>query len=88
VTTSAASDGGTAAGPGTPAASGTLTLSGYTGSIVQWEESDDGGLRWFVLANTQSTQDYADLRAPAQFRARVQNGQCAAVVSNAVTVSP
>ncbi|MEO6687728.1 MAG: hypothetical protein ABIS07_11305, partial [Dokdonella sp.] len=42
VTTSAASDGGTAAGPGTPAASGTLTLSGYTGSIVQWEESDDG----------------------------------------------
>lgn len=89
VTRAGQSVAGTLAGPGAPSTSGTLTLSGSNGTIVQWEESDDGGLRWFALANDGTSQDYADLRAPAQFRVRVLGAPCGPdVLSNVVTVSP
>lgn len=87
-TNTAPSVGGMLVGPGAPSASGTLTLSGETGDVVQWEESDDGGQRWFALANTTTSQDYAGLRAPAQFRVRVRNSPCADAVSNVATASP
>jgi len=88
VTNAAATFGGEIWGPGTPGSSGTLTLHSEVGDVLQWEESDDGGLRWYALANTTTTQDSADLRAPAQFRARVRNAPCAEALSNTVTVSP
>jgi hypothetical protein len=85
----APSVGGTLTGPGSPSSSGILTLSGSVGTIAQWEESDDGGLRWFALANESTSQDYADLRAPTQFRVRVLGAPCGAdVLSNVLTVSP
>jgi hypothetical protein len=84
----APSVGGAISAPGTPGSSGTLTLNSVVGDVLQWEESDDGGLRWYALANTTTTQAYADLRAPAQFRARVRNAPCAEALSNIVTVSP
>jgi len=71
-----------------PASSGTLTLSGNTGNVVQWEESDDGGQRWFALSNESTTQTFANLRAPAKFRARVQNGSCPEALSSIATVTP
>lgn len=87
VTNWAPSVGGTLTTP--PAGSaGTLTLTGYTGQVVQWEESDDNVARWFVLSNTTATQTYASLRAPARFRARVRNGVCAEAVSNVVMATP
>ena len=56
---------------------------------MQWEKSDDAALRWFALANTGASQDYADLRAPAQFSVRARNGACAQeAASNAVIVPP
>jgi hypothetical protein len=88
VVNTAPSDGGTLTGPASPATSGTLTLSGATGDVVQWEESEDGGQRWFALANTTTTQDFADLRTPTEFRVRVRNGACADAVSNGVSVTP
>jgi hypothetical protein len=89
VNNSIPSVGGTLAGPGAPSSSGTLTLSGSVGTIAQWEESDDGGLRWFALANESASQDYAGLRAPTQFRVRVLGAPCGPdVLSNVVTVSP
>ena len=88
VTNAAASAGGAISAPGAPGSSGTLSLNGAIGDVVQWEESDDGGLRWYALANATTTQDYAGLRAPAQFRARVRNAPCAEALSNTVTVSP
>jgi hypothetical protein len=93
ITNSAPAIGGTLSGPTTPSASGTLTLADSYGDIVQWEESDDGGLRWFALANTSTSQDYAELRAPTQFRVRVHSGACdfafpGGALSNVVTVSP
>ena len=87
VTNSAPSVGGTLSASSVPSSSGTLTLSGVTGDVMQWEESDDG-LRWYALANTTMTQDYAGLRASTQFRARVRNADCNDAVSDTVTVSP
>jgi hypothetical protein len=80
---------GTLVGPAPPSTSGTLTLGGSTGPIAQWEESVDGGLRWFALANTSTTQDFADLRTPTKFRVRMQGAPCGPdVLSNVVVVSP
>ena len=36
--------------------SGTLTLSGQTGSVVRWEYSTDGGTTWSTIVNTTTTQ--------------------------------
>lgn len=89
VTYVAPSVAGTLSGPGAPSASGTLTLVGSSGAIAQWEESDDGGQRWYALANEGTSQDYAGLRASTQFRVRVAGAPCGPdVLSNVVTVSP
>jgi len=88
VTNSAPSVGGTAVASPPSASSGTLTLSGNTGNVVQWEESDDGGLRWFVVADESTTLDFADLRTATAFRARVHNGDCADALSSIATVTP
>lgn len=77
---------GTLAGPAS-GASGTLTLSGTLGTVVQWEESPDL-LRWFKLANSSSTQAFADLRATTHFRVRVANAPCTAALSNVLTIVP
>jgi hypothetical protein len=87
VTNSAPSTGGTIAGP-LSGSSGTLTLSGNTGNVLQWEESDDGGLRWFVVSNETTTLDFANLRAPTQFRARVRNDTCPNALSSTAQVTP
>jgi hypothetical protein len=81
-------DAGTLTGPAVPASSGTLQLTGSSGDIVQWEESDDGGMRWYALANTGLSQDFAGLRTSTQFRVRVRGLYCGDVLSNPVTVTP
>ena len=88
VTNSAPSVGGTIAASPPSGSSGTLTLTGNTGNVVEWEESDDGGLRWFVLSEQSTTQAFANLRTTAKFRARVQNGSCPDALSNVATVTP
>jgi hypothetical protein len=47
-----------AVSPGcTGANSGTLTLSGYTGNIIRWESSINGGATWTPISNTTTTQN-------------------------------
>jgi len=71
--------------------SGTLTLSGYTGSIIRWEASADGGATWpVVINNTTNTYSYANLNTTTLFRAVVQSGACSFANSNpaVITVNP
>ena len=75
-------------GPAVPASSGTLQLTGSSGNVVQWEESDDGGMRWYTLFNTGVSQDFAGLRTPTQFRVRLRGLYCSEVLSNTATVTP
>src|ERR1043165_9921876 len=85
VTSTAPSVGGTVAG-GTNVCigsnSGVLTLSGHTGSVLNWEYSTDGGSTWISISNTTTTQSYFNLTVPTRYRAQVQNGICAAATSS------
>jgi gliding motility-associated-like protein len=66
---------------------GTLTLSGQTGTIVQWESSTDGGITWITLANTTASQVYANLTTTTSYRVLVKSGVCNPLTSNIVTIT-
>lgn len=70
-----------------PVNSGVLTLSGYTGSIIHWEYSVNGGSSWNNSAITTASYSFSNLTATTQFRANVQNGACSVEISNTGTVT-
>ncbi|MBL7900054.1 MAG: hypothetical protein JNJ99_16050, partial [Crocinitomicaceae bacterium] len=86
--------GGTTSGGTTPACqganSGTISLSGKTGNVLQWEFSTDGGATWTVIANTATTNPYLNLTTTTRFRALVQSGVCAPAYSTQriITINP
>ena len=82
VTNSAPSGGGIASGPGAPVLSGSVSLTGQTGAIVEWQQSEDGGRRWRRLANTSASQGFGMLLRDTSFRALVRNGACAPALSS------
>lgn len=53
--------------------SGFLSLTGYTGTIVGWELSNDGGITWTNTGNMTSTQSYFNLTQTSCYRAIVQD---------------
>ncbi|PLW93071.1 MAG: hypothetical protein C0592_07530, partial [Marinilabiliales bacterium] len=70
---------------------GLLTLTGYTGSVVRWQKSNNGGVSWTDIANTADT--YSETPASAGtwlYRAVVQSGTCSEdfSASHSVTVYP
>ncbi len=72
--------------------SGTLTLSGYTGSILRWEYSTNGGSSWTTITHTSDTYTATSLSAVGSFqnylfRAVVQSGVCTVEYSTATTVT-
>jgi hypothetical protein len=71
--------------------SGTLTLSSYVGSIVNWESSTNGGTSWTSIANSTSSLNYTNLTQTTMYRAIVQSGTCSPVYSSnnaTITVNP
>ncbi len=48
--------------------SGTLVLSNYTGTIVRWESSTDGGVTWSTISNTSTTYSYSNLNTTTIYR--------------------
>ncbi|MFT3908399.1 MAG: Ig-like domain-containing protein [Ferruginibacter sp.] len=67
--------------------SGTLTLSGHTGSIVRWEFSINSGSSWTPIVNTTTTQTYTNITTTTLYRAVVANGVCTSVNSVAATIT-
>ncbi|MFT6746443.1 MAG: hypothetical protein ACJAZ2_000782 [Glaciecola sp.] len=67
--------------------SGTLTLSGHTGSITNWESSTDSWTTTTNIVNTSTTQAYTNITATTKYRAVVTSGSCAAANSSEVTVT-
>lgn len=61
--------------------SGTLTLSGYTGSVSKWQYSTDGGVVWTDVANTAATLSYSSISATRRYRAVLTNGSCGTALS-------
>ena len=82
--------GGSVSGGTTPlcigSGTGTMTLSGHTGSIVQWEKQLGAG-GWVVIANITTT--YSETPSSAgtwQYRALVKSGSCASSYSTPKTI--
>ncbi|MCC7303570.1 MAG: gliding motility-associated C-terminal domain-containing protein [Bacteroidia bacterium] len=67
--------------------SGTLTLGGHSGTILNWEFSTDGGFTWTPIANTTTTQNYTNLLITTMYRAVLGNGVCANVNSTPATIT-
>ncbi len=69
---------------------GTLTLSGFTGTVQRWEFSSDGGTTWVTLTNTTTTQNYSNLMITTLYRAYVKSGICNGNTSMSakITVTP
>ena len=82
-------DGGTL-GPATSTVcsgfnSGTLTLAGYTGTIVKYQA--DNGSGYMDVAGTTASYTFSNLQSTTSFRAVVQNGANAPVTSTVATVT-
>jgi hypothetical protein len=70
--------------------SGTLTLSGYTGTIVKWQKSINSGVTWSDIVNTAATYSYTNQIDATLFRAQLQSGSCgyAYSASGVIVVNP
>lgn len=89
----ATSAGGSISGPTSGCVSGnsgTLTLSGHTGSVTNWAFSTDGGVTFTPIVNTTTTQTYLNLLTTTIYRAVVTNGTCASANSanKTITINP
>lgn len=68
-------------------ATGTLTLSGSAGNVLNWASSTNNGVTWTNISNTSATQTYSNLPSTTQYIAVVQSGACAADTSAIETVN-
>ena len=70
--------------------SGTLTLSGHTGTIVKWQRSINEGVTWTDIANTSTSNSYSNQTDGTLYRAQLQNGTCGFTYSTngMITVAP
>ncbi len=68
--------------------SGSLQLTGHTGTIQKWQFSTDGGITWTDVANTTSTLTYNGVSSTRKYRAVLTNGTCGTAYSSegAVTI--
>ena len=81
---------GTLSGGTTPiclgSSTGTITLAGYTGSIIRWEYRRNGG-GWNNIGNTNPTYSSTPaLSGTYDYHVMVQSSPCGALYSNIITI--
>ena len=67
--------------------SGLLSVSGFNGTILRWEQSTDGGTNWTTITNTTNTYTSGPLTTTTQYRVIVKNGVCSEAQSSVVTIT-
>ncbi|MBY0424461.1 MAG: hypothetical protein K2Q22_02395, partial [Cytophagales bacterium] len=91
ISVSGISLGGSVDGPTTPlcsgANSGTISVSGYVGSILNWESSTDNFSTITNIASTASSISFLNLTTTTSYRAVVQNGPCTSTTSSIFTIT-
>jgi gliding motility-associated-like protein len=65
----------------------TLQVTGYTGAILNWLVSTDGGVTWIPNGNTDDTLIYANLTQTTMYEVVVQSGVCSNDTSAPVTIT-
>ena len=69
--------------------SGSITLSGHSGTISRWESSTNGGSSWSNITNATTTQAYNNITTTTMYRARMTNGTCIEYsTASTITVNP
>ncbi len=67
--------------------SGSLALSGHTGTVLRWESSINAGNTWVNLGNAgNTTYTYSSLTVTTIFRAVIQNASCNTIYSAHATL--
>ncbi len=66
---------------------GDLFLKGYTGTIVRWEISTNGGATWTNVAITGNAITYTDLDSTTLVRALLKSGVCDSAYSTPATIT-
>jgi len=68
---------------------GTLTLSGNTGTIVKWQQRIGSG-NWTDIANTLTTYNLSNITTTTSYRVDVKNGTCTDALSSEalITINP
>ena len=72
-----------------PGNTGTLTLSGNTGTVVTWQRSIDNGTTWTDIPGTAglTSYNYISINHNTMYRAIIQSGACSAnAISSIATV--
>lgn len=67
--------------------SGTLTLTGHTGTILRWESSTNDFATFTTINNTSTTLSYSALTQTTQYRAIVKNGVCSEAAATPATIT-
>ncbi|MFY7908736.1 MAG: 3-coathanger stack domain-containing protein [Emticicia sp.] len=67
--------------------SGTLTLSGQSGTILRWESSTDNFTTITNIANTSTSLIYNNLTQTTKYRAVVKDRTCPETTSSVATIS-
>ncbi|MEY3411865.1 MAG: putative adhesin, partial [Bacteroidota bacterium] len=68
--------------------SGTLTLSGHTGSVVRWESSSASNFASpTTISSTATSYTYTNLSSVTYYRAVVQSGTCSSSTSSTATIT-
>jgi hypothetical protein len=68
-------------------ANGTLTLSGFSGTIIRWEASTDNFVNDIrPINNNTSLLNYQNLMLTTRYRAVVNTGACGVIISNPVEI--
>ena len=66
--------------------SGTVTLSGFTGSVSNWQYSTDS-ISWNNIADSGNTYQYNNLTQTTWYRAVIQSGPCSSAFSAASKIT-
>jgi gliding motility-associated-like protein len=67
--------------------SGSVVLSGNTGSVVRWEASATGLSPWMSITETASTLGYTNLVNSTWYRSVVKSGTCPESASNSIAIT-
>ncbi len=67
--------------------SGIVTVTGYVGTILNWQSSTDGGIIWNNNINTSANQTYFNLNQTTCYRAIVKDGVFAPDTSTIVCIT-
>jgi gliding motility-associated-like protein len=66
--------------------SATLTLTGETGAIMNWEYSTDGGATWTLTSNNTNVLTVTNVTETTEYRVYVKSGTCSGAYSTVATV--